>query len=76
MSCHGHSLVVGMLCISIYCPRDYLEISNTRGAAPQVISETSASFYRDLTFLGSAPIPRPLTDCYNYQVKGSERSED
>jgi hypothetical protein len=33
-----------------------------------VIDEDNVTFYRDLTLLGSAPMPRLLTDCYNSQV--------
>ncbi len=33
-----------------------------------VMDEDNVTFYRDLTLLGSAPMPRLLTDCYNSQV--------
>ncbi len=34
-----------------------------------VLHEDNVTFYRDLTLLGSAPMPRLLTDCYNSQAR-------
>jgi hypothetical protein len=34
-----------------------------------VVAGGNVTFYRDLEALGSVPVPRPISDCYNGQVR-------
>ena len=47
---------------------------NRADTARQVITADNATFYRDLNLLGTAPMPRLLTDCYNHQARAVLRS--